>query len=145
MPIPQSDDMTIAAGGDYGDETEVKCFQVGDGIVGVVSSIRTADTKFGQKRVATFTDVKAACSDGVDLPVSGPSEAFTLWATPALASLLDQKQVDVGSQVTIAIVELVDTGKGNPFKQFGLIVHGTAVPTPPAGSAPTEPKDPFAA
>ena len=147
MPIPTTDpDMQPSPPEEYGDEIDVKCQLVGDGIVGRVSRFRrNVETKFGNKVVVSFDTVTAACSAGVDLPAAQPSEVFTIWATPGLVHELDQKSVCEGDRIALALAELIDTDKGNPFKAFGVKVLARSQPAPAGSVASAAGADPFAA
>jgi hypothetical protein len=90
----------------------------GDHITGRLASVKDVPTKYGQRIVIELT----GCTDVEFEGESAPDGDFSTWPTQGLLDALDASGADQGDIVTITLVKLIDTGKGNPFKQFEVEV-----------------------
>lgn len=143
MPVPKSTKdkkLTSVAGGGAGkprydwakhgagtrggddDRPQWKAATEGDKITGLLREPIEANTRFGAKTVIELDDCRDVESGGS--PVEDGNYVF--WPTPACVDVLADADVAPGDWVTITLVKLVDTNKGNPFKQFE--VTGTQEP-----------------
>lgn len=113
-------------GGTYEESTEFKFKDEGDTLEGTFVRQSSVKTRYGMK---TVVEIRAA--DGT---------LYSTWPTPALVEKLHG--VVPGQSVAIALVELVPTDKGNPFKQFavgtGPAPAGTTQDTAPTGGTDYE-------
>lgn len=91
----------------------------GDTITAKLAKVDTANTKWGEKTVIELSDVAdGALSEGEEF--SPAEDRTTVWPTPGLLDALADSGADIGDVITITLDELVDTGKGNPFKSFDV-------------------------
>jgi hypothetical protein len=88
-----------------------------DTITGTLVKVDEVNTRFGEKVVIELAD----CVDVIAGEEDGPDGPYTIWPTPGLLDALAEAEADKGSTITITLDELVDTGKGNPFKKFGVV------------------------
>jgi hypothetical protein len=115
------DDLTVPEAGQYAESVRVETTTVGDGLIGRLARRQQVDTKFGSKTVLTFDQVTVAVSDGETLTIE-PDHEYTVWPTPGLLTAIDAVTWSIGDTGRLKLTELVDTGKGNPFKKFGAAV-----------------------
>ena len=110
----------LPKGGGYEESTEFKFEKEGDSLEGTFVRLSNVKTRYGVKAVA---EIRA--EDGT---------LYSTWPTPALVEKLHG--IVPGQAVAIALVELVPTDKGNPFKQFA-VGAGAAPAGTEQNSAPT--------
>ena len=92
-----------------------KAVEEGDTLTGRLKKIDEVTTRFGEKVVIEFEGVTDVVSNGEEIDLEG---AVTFWPTPGAIDALSDAEAELGDEVTITLVELVDTGKGNPAKVF---------------------------
>lgn len=118
---------------EYGESVTLKLKQIGDGVVGVLRRRAEVNTAFGEKEVFNFTDVEAAVSEGVAVTVPAGEEA-AVWPTPGFIRAVDHVSAGIGDKIAVKLVDLKDTGKGNPAKIFGATVLERKAGTAPAAA-----------
>ena len=104
------------------DREAFKAEKAGDTLTGTLASVRKVDTKFGAKIVVEFDN--AATNTGV-------SGSVSLWPTQGCLDAFKAAGCEIGDELTVTLVELVDTDKGNPFKRFEI--KAAEAPTDKAG------------
>ena len=117
-------------------ETEVETHKwtpevPGDTLIGVLRRQASVDTKFGPGDVIDIKKVEVFTANGVTIPIPTGEEA-SWWPNSNGLRALENAGVAVGERFGVRLLELKDTGKGNPLKVFGI---ATADKLP----APTEP------
>ena len=111
-------DFTVPPPPEQLDTVEWKATGKGDTVVGTMRRRSVVDTKFGEKTVLDFVGVNSLTSGGeaVDVP---DGYGVTFWPTPGALDAIDSAGVKVGDKFALRLLELKDTGKGNPYKVFG--------------------------
>jgi len=99
-----------------------KAVAEGDSVLGTIKSVEEVNTRYGQKAIIKMTDVDHVVSDGETHDL-GTGQLLIIWPTPGLIDEMSKSGADEGDVVEIELAELVDTGKGNPFKQFSVEVQ----------------------
>ena len=114
---------TYGAGQSRGDDERLKWgsaqSQVDDTITGrMPRAPKEVNTRFGAKYPVELEDCVNVISEG------GFAEdgAYTIWPTMGLLDAMAEAMVLPGDVITITLTELVDTGKGNPFKRFDVAI-----------------------
>jgi hypothetical protein len=112
------DDFTVPPPPEQLDTVEWKATSKGDTIIGTLRRDNEVDTKFGRKRVLDFVGVSSLTGGGeaVDIP---DGYGVTFWPTPGAIDALENANVTVGDKCAIRLLDLKDTGRGNPYKVFG--------------------------
>jgi hypothetical protein len=112
------DDFTVPPPPEQLDTVEWKATSKGDTIVGTLRRRTEVDTTFGRKTVLDFVGVTSLTGGGQ--PINVPDgHGVTLWPTPGALDAIDSAGIKVGDKCAMRLLELKDTGKGNPFKVFG--------------------------
>lgn len=86
----------------------------GDTLTGRLQSAKEVTTKFGQSVVIEFVDCKGVIFGGTEQPDGD----YNFWPTSGAIDSLDSCEADAGDLVRVTLTELIDTGKGNPFKAY---------------------------
>lgn len=106
------------------DDTETHTWrpkEVGDSIAGTFGKVEEANTRFGVRAVIELREVETMTSEGAQVDIDG--QTVTIWPSQGLLDELGEAEVGLGDVVVIELTELVDTGKGNPFKRFEVEVR----------------------
>lgn len=117
MPTPTIDWNAMGAqssNDSSSDEFTWKAAAPGDTLTGTLISVKEVTTRYGAKVVLNL----ASCSE---ITVNGDAvkaKDATVWPTQGLLNALGEAEAQKGDEVTITLVDLIDTGKGNPFKAF---------------------------
>ena len=104
------------------DRETFKAEKKGDTLTGRLASVRKVDTKFGSKIVVEFDN--AVTNTGI-------AGAVSFWPTQGALNAFKAAGCEIGDHLTVTLEELVDTDKGNPFKQFTVVA--AAAPKDEAG------------
>jgi hypothetical protein len=108
-----------ARSADDGDRATWRPSDIGDTITGRLGRVDEVSTRFGTKTLVELND----CVDvvaGKEAQSGGP---YLIWPTPGLVDAFADSEADIGDKVTITLIELIDTGKGSPFKDFSVTVR----------------------
>jgi hypothetical protein len=104
------------------DREAFKAEKPGDTLTGTLASVRKVDTKFGAKIVIEFDN--ATTNTGI-------SGSVSMWPTQGALDAFKAAGCEIRDELTVTLVELVDTDKGNPFKRFEITA--AEAPTDKAG------------
>lgn len=107
-----------ARSADDSDRLTWRAADVDDTITGTLARVDEANTRFGAKVLIELDDCTGVIAGGE----AGPDGPYVLWPTAGCLNAFDDSEADGGDRVTITLTELIDTGKGNPFKQFEVTV-----------------------
>jgi len=91
----------------------------GDTITGRVTRVAEANTRFGTRTLIEISEARDVESGGEKVE----GEEFLIWPTQGLLDRMFAEGVCDGDMVTITLEHLIDTGKGSPFKDFGVKVY----------------------
>ncbi len=114
----------VKFGARVADETENMTWKPvaeGDSVSGKVVKAEEVTTRYGDKVVVELEGCDHFVSNGEEHDV-GTSQRVVIWATPGLVTEFNDARVQLDDEVEITLDELVDTGKGNPFKSFAVEV-----------------------
>ena len=103
---------------DDGDRPTGRANAEGDTISGTLARAAEVNTRFGAKIVLELDGARKVVAGGE----SAPDGDYAVWPTPGLLNALDECEADQGDFVVVTLTELIDTGKGNPFKRFSVEV-----------------------
>lgn len=111
----------LGAGQSRGDDERAKWAPTveGDTITGrMTRAPKEVNTRFGSKAVLELDE----CRDITEGGGFGELGDKTVWPTMGLLDAMAEAMVLPGDVITVTLTELVDTGKGNPFKRFEVAI-----------------------
>ena len=108
--LPQNEPLV-----DNEDKITWKPVTKGDTVTGVIRRLLMVTTPFGRKPVLDLGDATSITSIGASVP---DAPIATVWPTAGLIASMKAAGVEIDAVIKITLIDLIDTGKGNPAKKF---------------------------
>lgn len=90
--------------------------KVGDQITGTLVRADRVNTKFGERTVLEFDGARSIIAEGVEFD----GAQWVAWPTAGMIEALADVEARIGGTYKVELVELLDTGKGNPYRIYAV-------------------------